>query len=143
MSRHKPSINLPLFLDLICHQTMTFKGRGCQIIIHYINWSYPMAVFSAKLFGLFTQRNLLGKNCHWRVKNVKKMVTWFVNEVRMWVRTCQKIERLTIWLRKLMILPNPNPLDIDLQILLLPEIYNPYDAKVIALRQKYIWSSHR
>ena len=34
--------------------------------------------------------------------------------------------------------PNPNPLDIDLQIFLPPDIYNPYDAKVIALRQKYI-----
>ena len=135
-------IYLPLFLDLICHQTMTFKGRGCQIIIHYINWSYPMAVFSAKLFGLFTQRNLLGKNCHWRVKNVKKMVTWFVNEVRMWVRTCQKIERLTIWLRKLMI-PKSQSIRYWSSDFVTGYIYNPYDAKVIALRQKYICGIHR
>ena len=41
--------------------------------------------------------------------------------------------------------PNPNPLDIDLEILLLlpSDIYNPYDAKVIALRQKYICGIHR
>ena len=95
-------------------------------------------------------RNLLGKKCEWGVKNFKKMLSILDLSTKYESKyeiEYEHVRRSNVWPFDYTSswFPNPNPLDIDLEILLLlpSDIYNPYDAKVIALRQKYICGIHR